>query len=78
VVCVRCEGEQIWGARVTDFKPTYLGSSSSGGGDSDQRTQCLVNGLTLTDGSVDKVEQLCVRVACEEIRDFLWNESSFS
>lgn len=63
----------------------YLGPGSGGGRHRDQRPQGLVNRPTLADRGVDKVIQIRVRVAREQVGDFLqagergrWKGISFS
>lgn len=49
----------------------HLRSSSSGGGNSDERTESTSDGKSLSNWCVHKVEELRVRVASEEVGNFL-------
>jgi hypothetical protein len=49
----------------------HLRTSTGGGGDCDQGTEGLVDGKTFANGCVDKVEQLGIGVAGEEVGDLL-------
>ena len=57
------------GRVVEDGGSGRFGSSSSGRGNSDQRSESLADGQSLSDGRVDKVEELSVGVASEQIRN---------
>lgn len=61
------------GPRVSSFveQTTHLGTGTGGGGHSDQRPQGFIDRLALANRGVDKVVQVRVRVAREQVGDFL-------
>lgn len=63
--------QEVSSKREGRGEQTHLGSSSSGRGDSDEGAESTGDGESLSDGSVDKVKKLGVRVAGEEVGDFL-------
>lgn len=60
---------------IEDGSSSRLGSSSSGGGDGDQRSERLADGQSFSDRRIDEVEKLGVGVASEQVGDLKCNLS---